>query len=183
MHEQKIVRRVFCTVTVRGIHSPLALALDIRSPPLLLISVVIQLARSSSVSTLTEEPVSVKGAICKSSLSEIRDKTARAELLVGGVAAELWWAAMAALILANAVAPGSSTANFVSTTFQQRLHTSLPCGKAHCNTRGSWKGVRAAKKGDEKKKPSFSLGDQLLDYIEGAARVMVSLLAPPLPLR
>jgi hypothetical protein len=72
---------------------------------------------------------------------------------------------MAALILSN------SALNSLSAPSQPpRLRTCPPPHALphHTTTRGSWKGVvRAAKKGDNDK-PSFSLGDQLLDYIEGA---------------
>ena len=122
----------------------------------------------------------MKGAL-GSRLLGIRNKTESFGLLVAGTQEELWWAAMAALILSNAVAPTNPTPNSISGASQQRLRTCAPGGVAQCGPRGSWKGVRAAKNGDGDK-PSFSLGEQLLDYIEGAVRVMMFILTPLLRL-
>lgn len=75
---------------------------------------------------------------------------------------------MAALILFN------SALNSLSAPSQPPRLRSCPPAFAlphHATTRGNLKGVvRAAKKGDNDK-PSFSLGEQLLDYIEGGPKL------------
>ncbi|KAG0562109.1 hypothetical protein KC19_9G118900 [Ceratodon purpureus] len=79
---------------------------------------------------------------------------------------------MAALILSHALAPSTSASNSTSSAFGQRLPTCPPSALAHTGARGStWKLRVRAGKDDDDRKPSFSLGDQLLDYIEGGPKL------------